>query len=289
MRASDSQKQERSQASRSAWRRALTISLLILAFAGTVFAAQQIEQFLIRDPRFALTPPAEYGEESLGIRLNGIQFASRADVMRVFQQDIGRSLYLLPLADRRKALLRVPWIKEASILRTWPHQINVYITERQPVAFLQIRSESISRWSLIDQDGVVLEPPLRTPFELPVVSGIRLQESQTMRASRIRRMLRLLDDIGASRSRISEVDVTDLDNLKVSLRVGKRAIVLMLGDHNFHTRFQNFLDHYEEIRNRIADVSALDLQLDGRIFSVPDQPVQPRPPAKILQEHRLGK
>jgi len=247
------------------------LSLLIIAFAGAIYATQQIEQFLIRDPRFALSPPAEYGEESPGIHLTGIKFASRTDVLRVFQPDAGRSLYLLPMADRRKALLRVPWIKEASILRTWPNQITVQISERQPVAFIEIRTESISRWSLIDQDGVVLEPPHRTPFNLPVVSGVRLQESQSMRAVRIRRMLHMLDDLGPSRNRISEVDVSDLDDLKVTLKIDQRAIVLMLGDHNFRTRFQNFLAHYDEIRKRTSDLSALDLQLDGRIFAVPNE------------------
>ena len=250
------------------WRRALIVSFLIIALATGVYATQQIELFLIRDTRFTLTPPAEYGDESPALKLTGLKFASRSQVLRVFQQDVGRSLYLFPLADRYKTLVHIPWVKEASILRTWPNRIQVRITERHPVAYVESRSESISSWWLIDEEGVILEPPARTAFDVPVLTGVRTDESRAIRGVRTRRMIRLLEDLGAYRNRISEVDVADLDNLKVTLKVDGRAVVLLLGDRNFHGRFQNFLDHYKEIQKRIANVSALDLRLD-RIITVP--------------------
>ncbi len=261
-------KQDRSTNSGTGWRRALILSSLIIALATAVYATQQIERFLIRDPRFTLTPGAEYGDESPALSLGGLKFASRREVYRVFQKDVGRSLYLFPIADRYKTLLQIPWVKEASILRTWPNQIRVQITERRPVAFVESRSEAISRWSLIDEEGVMLEPPPRTAFNVPVVTGIQAGDSRSMRAMRIRRMQRLLDELGTSRNRISEVDVGDLDDLKVTLKVDRKAILLMLGDHNFHARFQNFLDHYADIQKRISDVWALDLRLDDRIITV---------------------
>ena len=66
-----------------------------------------MEQFLIRDPRFFLPGPADYGLESPNLEIEGIHYASRVSVLNVFLRDFGRSLYLLPLADRRKALLRI--------------------------------------------------------------------------------------------------------------------------------------------------------------------------------------
>jgi cell division protein FtsQ len=261
-------KQDRSSNIGPAWRRALIVSFLIIALASGIYGTQQIELFLIRDQRFTLTPPAEYGEESPALHVTGLKFASRREVLRVFQQDVGRSLYLFPMADRYHALTHIPWVKEASILRTWPNQIKVHISERQPIAFIETRSESISRWWLIDEEGIILEPPPRTTFDIPVVTGVRIDEGRSTRAMRMRRMLRMLDELGPSRTRISEVNVADLDNLKVTLKVDRKAIVLMLGDHNFHARFQNFLDHYADIQKRISDVSALDLRLDDRIISV---------------------
>src|SRR5437588_10815589 len=125
-------KQDRPRNSGAAWRRVLILCALIIVLAGVIYGAQQVELFLIRDPRFTLTPPAEYGEESPALHLTGMKFASRSQILRTFQQDVGRSLYLFPMAERRKALLRIPWVKDASIQRSWPNQVSVQITERQP-------------------------------------------------------------------------------------------------------------------------------------------------------------
>lgn len=247
------------------WRYIATVGLLTLLAMSLLFGAQQVEQFLIRDARFVLTPPAEYGEESPNLHLTGVQFAPRNQVLRVFQQDVGRSIYLFPLAERRKALLRVAWVKDAAIYRTWPNQIAVAVRERKPVAFVQMRGDSISRWSLIDADGIILDPPAKTPFQLPVITGVKPEEAAAVRGVRVRRMMRMLDDLGDNRSKISEVDVADLDNLKATLKVSEHAVVLILGDRNFRTRFQNFQDHYDEIQKRISGATVLDLRLDDRI------------------------
>jgi cell division protein FtsQ len=250
------------------WRYVISACLLSLVLMSIVFAWQQTEQFLLRDPRFALARPTEYGEESPGLHVDGVKYASRAQVLRVFQPDIGRSLFLFPMQDRRKALLRLAWVKDAAIQRLWPNQIFVRISERQPTAFVQLKSESMSRWALIDSDGIILDPPLRSGFKLPVITGVQADEPPAMRGVRVRRMSRMLDEIGSYREKLSEIDVSDLDDLKVTIKMGDRALILMIGDQNFRTRFQNFFDHYEEIQKRVSDMTMLDLRLDDRITVV---------------------
>jgi cell division protein FtsQ len=250
------------------WRYVISACLLSLVLMSIVFAWQQTEQFLLRDPHFVLARPAEYGEESPNLHIDGVRYASRGQILRVFQPDIGRSLFLFPLEDRRKALLRLSWVKDAAIQRSWPNQIYVHIAERQPAAFVQLRSDSMSRWALIDSDGMILDPPLRSGFKLPVLTGVQADEPPPMRGVRVRRMSRMLDDIGDFRQKVSEVDVSDLDNLKVTIKMSDRGLILMLGDENFRARFQHFFDHYEEIQKRVSDMTMLDLRLDDRITVV---------------------
>src|ERR1700730_559435 len=102
-------KQDHSRDFAPSWSRVFKLSMLIITVAGVIYGAQQVEQFLIRDPRFVLAAPTEYGDESPALHLEGIRYASRNQVLRVFQQDIGRSLYLFPMTERRKALLRIGW------------------------------------------------------------------------------------------------------------------------------------------------------------------------------------
>ena len=254
------------------WRAVTKYTLILLLFAmvltGGIYASQQIEQLLIRDPRFFLPGPADYGMESPNLELRGIRYASRARILNVFTRDFGRSLYLLPLAERRQALLKINWVEDAAIVRQWPNRVAVEITERRPAAFIDLKVESMSRWALIDTDGVILEPPQRAPFQLPVVTGVRADEPQTMRGTRVRRMRRLIEELGPAGEKVSEINVRDLDNLQITEQVEGNSLVLLLGDNHFASRLQNFMDHYPDIHRKMPNANTFDLRLDDRITAV---------------------
>jgi cell division protein FtsQ len=239
-----------------------------LVLTSGIYASQRFEQFLIRDPRFFLPGPADYGLESPNLQVEGVKFASRAQILRLFEPDMGRSVFLFPLSARRKALLNVRWVRDASIQRIWPNHIQVRIWERQPAAFVKLRAESMERWALIDEDGVILDPPQKVAFHLPLLAGIQPDESVAQHGVRVRRAERLLQDLGILAGQVSETDVSDLDNLKVTEKLNGRAVTLMLGDHNFGARLRNFLDHYPDIHRRIPQVTTFDLRLDDRITGV---------------------
>ena len=243
----------------------LLVIAISLTLAGGIYASQQFQQFLIRDTRFFLPGPADYGLESPNLELTGVKFASRPQVLRVFDQDYGRSLYLFPLAERRKALRNVRWVHDATVVRIWPNRLSVQITERKPAAFVKLPGDNIARWGLIDDEGVILEPPAKAAFRLPVLAGIRPSETPEKRGTRVRRMQRLTKELGKLADNISEVDVSDLDNLKVTEQVGGTAVSLMLGDRNFSSRLRNFLDHYPDIHAKMPQASTFDLRLDDRI------------------------
>jgi len=243
---------------------------MCLALAAGIYSSQRFEQFLIRDSRFFLAGPADYGQESPNVQLSGVRYASRTRILRLFDEDYGRSVYLLPLAARRKALLNVSWVHEASIVRVWPDQLVVAVTERKPVAFLKLPADGITRWALIDDEGVILDPPARAPFRLPVLSGIPTGEIASSRAKRVRRMLQLMRDLGRHADGVSEVDVSDLDDLKISWAVQGRAVTLLMGESNFSSRIENFLEHYPDIHRKMPQASTFDLRLDDRITGLED-------------------
>ena len=243
----------------------LLVTGISLTLAGGIYASQQFQQFLIRDTRFFLPGPADYGVESPNLELAGVKYASRAQVLRVFDQDYGRSLYLFPLAERRKALRNVRWVHDATVVRMWPNRLSVQIAERKPAAFVKLPGDNIARWGLIDDEGVILEPPAKAAFRLPVLAGIRASETPEKRGTRVRRMQRLTKELGKLADSVSEVDVSDLDNLKVTEQVGGTAVSLMLGDRNFSSRLRNFLDHYPDIHAKMPQASTFDLRLDDRI------------------------
>lgn len=236
-----------------------------VALSGGIYASQRFAQFLIRDTRFFLPGPADYGLESPNLEVHGIRYASRQQVLRLFEQDYGRSLYLFPLAARRSELRRVRWVHDVSIARIWPNRIVVRITERKPAAFIKLPAEAMLRWALIDDEGVILDPPPKSAFQLPVLAGVMGSESQEKRGIRVRRMQRLMKELGPLADNVSEVDASDLDDLRITEQAGGGAVTLMLGDRNFSSRLKNFLEHYPEIRRNMPQATAFDLRLDDRI------------------------
>ena len=232
---------------------------------SAIYASELLEQFLIRDPHFVLPGAPDYGLESPNLELRGVRYASRAQILRVFTPDYGRSLYFFPLATRRRTLLNLRWVHDASIARIWPNRILVEITERKPVAFLKLPADGMARWALIDEEGVVLDPPAKQAFRLPVLTGVFAQENPEKRAMRVRRMQRLMTDLGALGDYVSEVDASDLENLRIIEEVEGRTVTLLLGDQNFASRVRGFREHYQEIHRKLPLAATFDLRLDDRI------------------------
>jgi len=263
--------QEERQPPRSAWRYLSYFAAGTAALVFGILVFQRLEHYLITGPKFLMAAPAEYGEESASLHVEGVRHASRAQVMQTFSEDFGRSVYLFPIARRRMELLAVPWVKDASIVRIWPNKAAVRIVEREPVAFVPLKTDDPAaglRTALIDDEGVILEARGATRFHLPVLTGVQQEESRDLRRAKVRRMQKVLEEIGPLAEKLSEIDITSLDNVKVSLPVDSRAMTLLLGNRHYQPKLENFFKHYPEIRKRLPDAMILDLRIEDRITAV---------------------
>lgn len=246
-----------------------------VAVAGVIlvtalYAWNRTEHFLIHDPRFAVAIP-EFGVESSSLQITGVRHTSRLHVLRIFSPDYGRSIYLLPMKERQEQLRKLDWIRDASIARLWPNKIAIQVTEREPVAFVTVQPEGsrLSRFCLIDIDGVILQPPAQARFTLPVALGIKPSTPIAERRGRVRRVAAVMREAGPFAERISEVDVADFDNIKVTAKAGQYVVVLELGDRNFLSRLQNFFNNYGRIQERLmSKANLVDLRVEDRITVV---------------------
>src|SRR5260370_25164941 len=196
--------------------------------------------------------------------------ASEADAGRVFARDFGRSLYLCPIAERRLGLLAIDWVKEASVARVWPNSLVMRVQERVPVACAQVSgADGNARCALIDEEGALMNPYKAGEFNFPVLTGLRSTDTREERRERVKRLMKLKKELGPLMDKISEVDASDLENLKVTQQFGNRAYTLMIGDQHFAQRLENFTSNLDEIRKRLSENSTyLDLRLPDRVISV---------------------
>ena len=238
------------------WR--LTFAILLFGVLGvsTAVAGYKVSLFVAADPQFTLSP-----ERKDALTILGLTYASRFKVQRVFAGDFEHSIFSVPLSERRRRLLAIDWIEDASVSRIWPDRLVIRIRERKPVAYVTFRSGAL----LIDAQGVLLEQPAQAQFSFPVLSGVREDETEADRRRHVRVFLRLQEDMGYLAKEISEVDARDPENIRIISQVDRQAVTLLLGDGNYAQRFQNFLAHFSEIRKGSPSAKVFDLRLDGRI------------------------
>lgn len=242
------------------------LGVIAMGAAG-IFVFSRLESFLIRDPHFTIPEPKNYGEESDNIHILGLKHGSRDRVRQVFARDIGRSLYLFPIAERRRNLLAIDWVKDASVERIWPNEVRVRITERTPVAFVPagLTTDGAQRFALMDEEGRLLNVYDKATFRLPVITGLGPELDAASRKDRVRRVMRLLTELGPLSEKLSEIDVRRPESLSVTLETGGRAVTLILGGENFKARLKNFLDNREDVLRRLPGATVFDLRLEDRI------------------------
>ena len=249
-------------------RRGLIIATVAsIALVALLWGAIQLEHFLIRDPQFTLASPPDPGEASPAVEIMGVAHSARDNVASMFEKDYGRSIYLMPLRQRRDELLRLQWVKDARVTRVWPNRLQIRITEREPAAFVQLPGET--ELPLIDTDGFILRPEIQESLNLPILTGVTRQQSDDERRVRVRRLRKLMNDSGELSAKISEVDATDPDNLKVMQDAGGKAVTLIIGNRYFKRRLEKFRQNADDLLRRDPSKTTFDLRIDGSIYARP--------------------
>jgi cell division protein FtsQ len=204
------------------------------------------------------------------IDISGVHNASRKQVMEIPGNDIGRNVFSVPLDERRMQLEKIPWVESAAVMRLLPDRIRVDIVERTPVAFVQIGSKI----NLIDAGGVVLGPPAnrQAKYSFPVIHGITETEPLSTRATVMQIYNRLLSELapGNYTPQLSEVDLSDPEDVKATINDAGGTVLIHLGSSDFLSRYKLFAAHIGEWRQQFQKVQSVDLRYEGQIVVNPD-------------------
>jgi cell division protein FtsQ len=242
-------------------------------------------------------------QSSDAVEITGVKNASRAHVMEVAGADIGRNVFFVPLDERKKQLEQIPWVQEATVMRLLPNRIAVTIHERTPVAFAQIGS----RISLIDANGVVMGLPAnrQTKYSFPVIRGIADTEPLSSRAAAMKIYNLLVSELGGNDSesaasssgtnggtnyvkQLSEVDLSDPENVKVTANDPGGTMVVHLGKEDFLPRYKLYVTHIAEWRQQFQNVQSVDLRYEGQVVVNPDKTAEANPPLKHGDTEKTG-
>ena len=207
-------------------------------------------------------------ESSDDIEISGLHNVSRSQVMEVMGGDIGRNIFFVPLDQRKAQLEQIPWVESASVMRFVPNRLQIEIHERTPVAFARVGS----RIMLIDAGGVLMELPPKGKYSFPVILGSNSGEPLSTRAARMRiyqDVITQLDSAHYSQD-ISEVDLSDPDDVKVLAESSQGEVLVHLGSSNYLERYKVYVGHVQQWRQQFDKLDSVDLRYDRQIIVNPD-------------------
>ncbi|MBO0911621.1 MAG: FtsQ-type POTRA domain-containing protein [Acidobacteria bacterium] len=213
------------------------------------------------------------------IEIAGLSNVTRTQVMEVMGGDIGRNVFFIPLRERQKQLEQIPWVESASVMRIEPNRIKIQIRERMPVAFARAGSKVM----LIDGEGVLMDLAGRKKFSFPVILGIAAGEPLSSRAARMKtygELIRELDrDPEHYSEQLSEVDLSDPEDVKVLTNDPDGEVLVHLGAGEYLDRFKIYVAHLRDWRQQFRKLESVDLRYDRQIIVNPDLEVVRRPMA----------
>jgi cell division protein FtsQ len=233
-----------------------------------------VAMFALNSPLFVPTSPDD-------VVVTGNHYVTREDVWGALglrltgDTKAGTNIFRLPLDAERRGVEALPWVRAASVTRVLPHGLLVHITERVPVAYANVSG----RVCLVDADGVLLEKPDNGNFDFPVLDGLE-NLSRDERAARLALYHDLMGQLGTEATRsgwvISEVFLSDPEDVKALLINGQQTVQVHFGDKDFLGRFRGFVALLPEIQRSNPKLDAVDLRYRNQIV-VDQQPAAPDP------------
>jgi len=221
-------------------------------------------------------------ESSDNVEVTGMQNVTKAQIMEVMGADIGRNIFFIPLAQQKMQLEQIPWVESASVMRFVPNRLKVEIHERTPVAFARVGPRIL----LIDFGGTLMDLPRNHKYSFPVILGMNSGEPLSTRAPRMKaynELVRELDSSGAHYSQdLSEIDVSDLDNLKVRVNDPAGDVLVELGASDYLKRYKTFVSHAREWRQQFQKLESVNLRYDNQVIVNPDMEARPKQAAVTL-------
>jgi cell division protein FtsQ len=244
------------------WGRAALGLGALIGISALAITVHLTKTFLDRDARFRITG-------SGNIQASGMAEVTRAELLPVFGEDIGRNIFFVPIALRRKQLEQIPWVQQATVMRILPDQIRVSLVERKPVAFVR-HAEQIG---LVDANGVLLDMPAsmmaQHHYSFPVVTGIDANDPLPSRKARMAVYQRLLGELDGSgqhfSDQISEIDLTDPEDARVLMPEQGADILAHFGEDRFLERYERYKAHIAEWRQQYPKLAEVDLRYDQQV------------------------
>lgn len=199
------------------------------------------------------------------VEIQGTARASTDDIEAVVRREVSKTgVWQADINDLSERLKRLPWVRSAVVSRVLPDGIRVRLTERQPRAVVRLAA---GRFFWVDDEAVSLGEMVPTdqmpPFFLRGWNEEPGEVGRKENVERVKRFLSLQEEWGAAglSSRVSEVNLIDLRDVRAQLSDDDSQIEVRLGGQDFGKRLKDALNVLDQQRQtpRGQFISYVDL------------------------------
>jgi len=209
-------------------------------------------------------------KESLKIQrviVEGTRIISADEVFTLANVKPKSSMLDLDIYNLQQRLLKQPFIKSVNINRQYPAALRIRVTEREPIATM-----NVGQIHYVDNDGKILpHVESEVKFDLPVISGIdltpnsRIGNMELMQAINILKMAESIDS--SLYDMISEINMND--GKDIILYSGDTGAPILLGRGDIEKKLLTLQSFWNRFVNTddVEQLQYVDLRFDEQVVA----------------------
>ena len=200
------------------------------------------------------------------VLVEGAQYLDSEKLFNAAQIKPGTNIFDLDLMSSARNLKSEFTAEKFTVFRRLPYTVVIEVHERKPVALLNMKT-----LIGVDSNGVAL-PHIGADMidTLPIITGIKAVSSLTDSTTqeRIVSGIRMLEQISKEApsvySRISEVDVSSLADMGISLV--DNGLQVIIGSNNWKSKIPNLERVINEVTWRRDNAKSLDIRFENKVI-----------------------
>ncbi len=243
------------------WRRllhrALRVSVTLFSLSLVIVSSFLVVQLLMVSDLFKLDEVVVGGSKRLATE----------QVVALSNIRIGTNTFSLDLKLIGQKIEENPWVEKASVRRIFPRKIEIRVTERKPVAIV-----NLDYLYYLDEQGEIFKSlDSQDQLDYPVITGFDQQRAlrhDQNYAQRLERIVQLLSDL-QKRQHLSLAQVSEIhqqENGGLSLYTLEDGVRIKLGRSDFSRKLDRLERIYAQLSSKLHMLEYIDLNVEDKVI-----------------------
>ncbi len=196
------------------------------------------------------------------VRIEGAERTARDEVIRAAGLREGMGLFEVDVAEVRRAVEKLPWVRAARVARELPSGLLIELEEWTPRCLVRL-----DRLYYLSPEGHVVRAVLSQGLDYPVVTGLTWAdlEGEKLAAKGVFELLGLIDK-GLLQEEVSEINVDPDLGFTLYTPAGE-GTAIRLGFSRFEERLQRLARLRRHLGRRGQTAYSVNLNHDDKIIA----------------------